>query len=137
MKYIISTLLLSLTSQALADCKPVTYLEKNSSVPCDGYLFTPEKEKEVRSKVINYENLLLESNMYLKQRDLYKEALDNTEKALEKEEEKSKLWQEAAEKKSEKLQEVNDRQQLRDGVVFGLGILTTILTIFAVNSAQR
>lgn len=48
-KIILSLILAS--SISFAECKPVTYLTEGKPAPCNGYLFTPEKEKEVRDKV--------------------------------------------------------------------------------------
>lgn len=43
-----------------AEClKPVTYLREGAQVPCTGYLFSPEKEFEVRTKVATYDDLTL------------------------------------------------------------------------------
>lgn len=50
------TLILSilLFSQISLACNPVTYLTKGSSAACNGYLFSPEKEREVREMTIKY-----------------------------------------------------------------------------------
>jgi response regulator RpfG family c-di-GMP phosphodiesterase len=41
--------------QSFADCaKPVTSLKEGTTAPCTGYLFSPEKELEVRLKVSTY-----------------------------------------------------------------------------------
>lgn len=38
--------------------KDVTYLKQNDTAPCEGYLFTPKKEQEIRLKITNYDNLM-------------------------------------------------------------------------------
>ena len=41
-----------------AECsKPVNYLTEGTKAPCTGYLFTPEKEAEVRDKIIKFDTL--------------------------------------------------------------------------------
>lgn len=47
---ILSILLFSQISFAVCD-KPVTYLQEGKSAPCNGYLFTPEQEKQVREDI--------------------------------------------------------------------------------------
>ena len=57
MKYILCFILF-FTSTSYGICNnPVTYLQENDKVPCSGYLFTPEKELEIRTKISNYERL--------------------------------------------------------------------------------
>lgn len=57
-KYLV--ILFLIPSLAFAECKqPVSLLEEGKPAPCLGYLFTPEKEAEVRTKIANYNNLEL------------------------------------------------------------------------------
>lgn len=57
MNRIIISLLL-ITNLTWAECsKPVTYLTEGSTTSCSGYLFTPDKELEVRTKVLQYDTL--------------------------------------------------------------------------------
>ncbi len=61
MKKVISlTLSVLLYSQYIfAVCdKPVTYLTETTPTPCNGYLFTPEKEQDVRVRLGSYDKLL-------------------------------------------------------------------------------
>lgn len=54
----IALAILFLSTQSFAVCtKPVTLLEEGAKTECTGYLFTPEKELEVRIKVANYDNM--------------------------------------------------------------------------------
>jgi hypothetical protein len=53
-KFIVSLLLFS--SLSFAECsKAVTYLKENDIAKCSGYLFSPEKEQEVRIKIDQFE----------------------------------------------------------------------------------
>ena len=43
-----------------AQCsKPVEYLLENAATPCSGFLFSPEKELDVRLKIANFDNMKL------------------------------------------------------------------------------
>lgn len=53
---ILSLLIFNLTWAACN--KPVTYLTEGSTTLCTGYLFSPEKELEVRIKVENFDNIM-------------------------------------------------------------------------------
>lgn len=55
-KYLLTFIFI--TNISYAGCNnPVTYLKENEPAKCDGYLFTPEKELDVRTKISNYERL--------------------------------------------------------------------------------
>lgn len=50
--------LILISTQAFAICtKPVTLLDEGAKTECKGYLFTPEKELEVRIKIANFSNM--------------------------------------------------------------------------------
>jgi predicted DNA-binding ArsR family transcriptional regulator len=49
MKTVVFLLVFLISNISYANCKnSVTFLEKGQEAPCDGFLFTPEKEKDVR-----------------------------------------------------------------------------------------
>lgn len=85
--------LLSFSINAIANCsKPVQFLEKGQAAPCEGYLFTKEKELEVRIAV--EESKVDKKQIELK--DLSIKALNDSlsisDKIAEKEREKAELW---------------------------------------------
>jgi hypothetical protein len=48
---------------AATECiKPVTHLNEGTLVPCEGFLFSPKTELEVRIKVANYDNMVTLTN---------------------------------------------------------------------------
>lgn len=55
MKLLLSLLLASSLSFATVCPQPVKYLTEGSAAPCAGYLFSPEKEQEVRIKIDQFE----------------------------------------------------------------------------------
>lgn len=80
-----------------ANCQqPVKYLEQGIQAPCSGYLFSPEKEAELR---------LVDQNTVLKDKKmkLLEEQLDLSEKIMIKERERAEMWRIAAEESSKKL----------------------------------
>lgn len=108
-------------------CKnPVTKIEAGEISPCTGYLFSPEKEQEVREKVS--ENEILKEEIKLKDLkiDYLKENVKLTENIAEKESEKAEKWRQLAEKSTEALQEVSSSSSTNDLIMIGLGVLITI-----------
>lgn len=60
---LIITFIFLITNISYASCnKDVTYLKKDSKAPCTGYLFSEEKEAEVRIKIQSYDYLEKFSN---------------------------------------------------------------------------
>lgn len=68
LQYLLISVILLINCIGSAEClKPVTHLSVNELTPCEGYLFSPEKELEVRLKVGSYDQLSLINS---KQREL-------------------------------------------------------------------
>lgn len=57
MKYLIIALIFFFNQLAFACDKPVSYLQKGQVASCNGYLFSPEQEKEVRDITIKFNEL--------------------------------------------------------------------------------
>lgn len=108
----------------------VKYVEKGEPAPFTGYLFTPEKESEVRQQVesLKYFKLLDESNqriIQLKDREL--ELIKN----------QGVLWQQQADQLSKQLEEARAGSFWRQTLYFGLGALVTTGLAFAVNQSSK
>lgn len=73
MKTLISLLIISLSSPALAEVK---YLPKGGTAPYEGYLFSPEDEEKARMAV-------KESEYYKKVNDINEKLLDTSVKRIE------------------------------------------------------
>lgn len=130
--------MLGLSTQSFAECvKPVTALEQGASAPCRGYLFTPEKEKEIR--------LLNEDSKLLKEEITYKDSkikllssnLFLADEILQKEREKTELWRITAEKSTLELVKVNEGQGRRDLYMILLGVVVTVGAGYAVGQASK
>lgn len=57
MKALILVFIMLFNQIAFACDKPVTYLKEGTLAVCTGYLFSPEKEKEVRETAIKYNTM--------------------------------------------------------------------------------
>lgn len=133
---IICTLIINVQISLGCD-NPVTHLKKGEPAPCTGYLFSPEKEQEVRITVQEYAiqkeelelktkkiNLLLDSNKYL-------------EEISKKEAEKAELWRSRAIESTEKLVSVESNRGKRDWMFLIGGVILTIGSGYALGQAAN
>jgi hypothetical protein len=124
-KRIALSALLSISANA-----QVEYIEKGKPAPYTGYLFTPEKEADVRK-----------ANEDLK---LFKLIDDNNSKILKLKEdqlvvvkEQADLWKNQSERLSKQLVDAEDRGFWRNTLYFGLGAIVTTAIVFGVNQASK
>jgi len=121
------TLLISfvLFSQNInAQCQqPAKYLEQGSPAPCSGYLFSPEKEAELR---------LMSQNQELKDKktQLLQEQLLLSESITIKERERAEMWRIAAEESSKKA-------LTNDYFMILLGVGLTVLAGWSIGQVGR
>ena len=138
---ITSSLIISMLYGQLAyaaDCsKPVTYLPNGTPAPCDGYLFSPDKERELR--LINEDNKYLKQESELKDKMLgnYKLQVETLESIAEKERKKSELWQNRAETITEKYVAQEEGRGFRDWLFLIGGVVLTIGAGYAVGQASK
>lgn len=124
--------------QGFADCSfPVTLLEKDQPAPCQGYLFSPEREKQLRLLNEDYKLTKEELSIKNKQLDLYKIQVDNLSVAGKLSEEKSILWQTRAEQAVEKTVSLEQSRQTRDLLFVLSGVVLTVLAGWAIGQAAR
>lgn len=136
-KILAIVLAFAFTSKALADCKPVTPLVTGDPAPCSGYLFTPEKELELRTKNEDYKLLQQQVTIYIQQKELYKQQLEDQSKIADKEAQKAELWRKSAEDSTKKYMEAEQNRTLRDGAFLVSGILLTVLAGWSLGQAAR
>lgn len=131
-------LVLAMSTQAMAECaNSVTALDQGASAPCRGYLFSPQKEKEMR--------LLNEDFKILKEELVYKDSKikvlsDNlrlSDDILQKERERTELWRVTAEKSTLELVKTNEGQGRRDLYMILLGVLVTVGAGYAVGQVAK
>lgn len=139
MKRLLSLLLaINLSSPAYADCsKPVTFLDQNTPAPCRGYLFTPEKELEVRimSKEFDIQvTELAQDDEIIKK--LTKKNSDY-DAILEEREKISELWRAKAIDSTSKYIDSESNRQTRDMIFLGSGVLLTVLAGWALGQVHK
>ncbi len=125
------------TQSAFACDKPVTPLEKGQQAPCTGFLFSPDKEKQLRLQNQEYKILLEESNLYLQQRDFLKKELEESDKIVTKEREKAELWRKVAEDTTLKYTQVQDNRGTRDWLFLIGGVVLTVGAGYAIGQAAK
>ncbi len=127
-----------MSQQVLAECKnPVTALEQGAQAPCRGYLFTPEKEKELR--LLNEDYKLLKDEVDYKNNKikLLGENLRLSDDILQKERERTELWRVTAEKSTLQLVKANEGQGRRDLWMILLGVGITVGAGYALGQVNK
>lgn len=128
-------LVFAFSSKALADCQPVTPLVTGEKAPCAGFLFSPEKELQLRIMNEDYKYLKEEVNLYIQQKELYKQELDDTQKIADKEAQKAELWRKAAEDSTKKYVEVQEARTMRDWLFLVAGVGLTVAAGWSLGQA--
>lgn len=108
----------------------VKYLEKGEQAPFTGYLFTPEKESEVRqnNESLKYYKLLDESNQRIIQ-------MKDQELSIVRDQ--GALWQTQSQNLSKQLEDAKSGSFWKQTLYFGLGALITTGLAFAVNQSSK
>jgi hypothetical protein len=110
-----------------ASCdKPVTSLQKDQAAPCQGFLFTPEAEKDVRSQALDLELQKQINAAQERQIGLYKQETDILE-------EQRNLWKTQAEASTKALIESENNKSWEMFLWFGVGVAATTLITYGVN----
>jgi hypothetical protein len=133
-----STFLASALIASLSLCpKNVTPLQKGEAAPCQGYLFSPEKEQELRLKNENYKLLEQENTIYKKQNSNLNEQINNYEFIIKKEQEKAEKWRSQAERSTEKyLNQQSNSDYYIVGYVLA-GVLLTSLSGWSLGQLNK
>lgn len=136
MKVLAVVLSLALTTKAFS-CPPVTPLSKGEETPCDGFLFSQEKELQLRIQNEDYKLLIEQSKLYLQQKELYQKQLLDSDKIADKEREKAEKWRLAAETATEKLVASQEKDSVRDWVLILSGVGLTVLAGWSLGQASK
>jgi hypothetical protein len=115
----------------------VKLLEEGTPAPCRGFLFSPNKELEVR--ILKQEHTLqtLELENIQKMLEKFKLKDLNYEEIIEKEQQKTELWRTKAEEATQKLIASESGRTTRDVLFIGLGILLTVGAGYAIGQVAR
>ncbi len=130
-------MLFNLCSISEACEKNVYHLLEGEKTPCEGYLFSPKKELELR---LMFESIpFLEKEIKLKDEliDSYKINNEISEKIIKKEQQKAEMWRTLAENNTLTLIRTKDDQKKRDWWFFMGGVLCTVAAGFAVGQAAK
>lgn len=126
------------STQVQAQCeKPVTPLQKGEQAPCEGFLFSPEKELQLRKQNEEYKLLMEQTKLHIQQIELYKLQLETTATLIEKEQQKAELWRKAAEESTLKLVSSNEHKQSRDLLFILAGVGLTVAAGYAVGQVSK
>lgn len=127
----------SLTTSAFADCQPVTPVNAGETAPCTGYIFTPEKERELRIMKEDYKALLEESKIWIQQNDMYKKEIEVTDQIVIKEQQKAELWRAAAETATEKYVKLEESRTTRDWIFLVSGVVLTVAAAWSMGQISK
>jgi hypothetical protein len=132
---LIIALSLPINSFATECSTPVKLLEEGSPTPCRGYLFSLDKELEVRLKVKDY-NLLKQENEQLNQIiDRLNKKSFEYETILNLESQKKELWKTRAENITLKYTAQEEDRTKRDLAFVLAGIVLTVLAGWSIGQA--
>jgi hypothetical protein len=136
---IICSIFLTTTNHALAETckKSVTYLKVGEVAPCTGYLFSPEKELQVRTQV--EENKLLKEEVKLQSSkvELLKDINSHLDEVSKKQQQKADLWENRAEKATQELIKQQQNRQQRDLLFLTAGVLLTVGSAYVLGQISK
>lgn len=136
-KILSSILIFLFTSKVLADCKPVTPIKTGEVAPCPGFIFSPEKELQLRQMNEDYKLTKQQIKIYLIQKENYRKELEVTDTIIRKEEQKTRLWQLKAEDSTAKLVKIQEQQNYRDWIFMSFGVALTLGTGYVINKTSE
>jgi hypothetical protein len=139
-KSLITGLCLVLFSNAAlgASCaQPVYHLNPGQPAACEGYLFSPEKEKQLRLLQETSDFIQQEADLKDKEITLYKQKTVDLAAAEKEEAQKAEIWRKSAEDSTQKLVEADKDRSFRDWAFLAAGILLTVGAGYAVGQAHK
>ena len=131
-------LVLSMPLNSFAECTvPVKLLEEGATAPCRGFLFTPEKELQVRMLKKEYDLLDAETQNLNLMVDKYQKKDIEFNKIIELEAQKTELWKTKAEDITLKYVTVEESRTKRDLAFILTGVALTVLAGYAIGQAGK
>jgi hypothetical protein len=132
---LIIALSLPMNSYAAECSAPVRLLEEGSPAQCRGYLFSPEKELQVRMMTKDYDLLQKEVTSLNGIVERLQKKDQESDKILELEAQKTELWKARAEDITLKYVSVEENRGKRDFLFILMGVGLTVLSAWAVGQA--
>lgn len=117
--------------------QPVFHLLPNEAAPCEGYLFSPEKEHELRLMNEDYKFIQQELDLRQKQVDKLQQSVTLLEDVTKKEQDKAELWRAKAEDSTKKYMESEDGRGRRDLIFLIGGVVLTCAAAWAVGQVAH
>jgi len=138
MKRVLVIVLSFLLSEPSYGCEsPVKYLQKGELTTCEGFLFSKEKELEVREQIEDYKSLLETSELHIQLQERLREQVILSDLEAAKEREIADLWRTKAIESSTKLIELERSNTWRDfGLVLG-GVGLTALAGWTIGQVSK
>lgn len=124
------------TARAACD-RPVISLKEGEAAPCRGFLFTPEKESQMR--ILDQDYSLLKEESLAKDEIItrLKKSIKESDSIIEKEQQKTNLWQIRAEDSTTKLMKLDQNRTTRDIIMVGAGVLLVVLSAWAAGQVNK
>lgn len=136
-RFVATVIFTCFTTSLFACPKPVTFLRNGEVASCDGYLFSPEKERELR--LLNEDYKLVTEELVLKDKMItnYKTQAENAEFIAAKEAEKAELWRNKAEDSTKKFITKEEGRGRRDWLFLVSGVILTVAAGWALGQAHK
>lgn len=133
---VITSLLQSFSASAACP-KPVQFLKKGQATPCEGYLFSKEKELEVRIAV--EESKVDKKQLKLKDLSIkaLNESLELSDKIANKEREKAELWRTRAVDITKEYTKSKKNSTIKSIALILAGVGLTLGSAWAVKQVGR
>lgn len=117
--------------------QPVKTLKKGETSPWDGFLFSPEKEQEVRLKLEYYKLIQVELELHKEQKELFRQELGLSKQIVEKEQQKAEAWRKLAETSTLELSKMQEARGTRDWLFVVSGVILTVGAGWAIGQAAK
>jgi len=126
-----------ITTPSYSCDKPVTYLKQGEITTCEGFLFSKEKELEVRVIVEDYESLKEATKLHINRSERLQEQVILSDKELDKERQRSDLWRQRAIESTEQLLNSQSSNSWRDFGFILSGIGLTVLSGWTIGQVAK
>ena len=129
---ILSTALISAPCQ-----RPVTYLAIGEPAPCNGFLFSTEKELELRLMKETFEYLEQRNQLLDTQVSLLNKKINSYEDLLAVENKKTEIWKAEYEKTYKELKKQETSSKFKEYVLVLTGVLITVGSGWALGQVNN
>lgn len=137
-KLLCTILIILIPNLCFSDCSTLSVIvKKGDTVPCDGYLLSPTAAQKADQDAQNLNLANQQITVLTQENSLKDDQIKNLTNAYTISEQKSDLFSKEALSEAETITEQQKEDKLKDGLLFGAGVVTTVLIFFIVNSASK